>query len=107
VSAPSVRTATAAAHPCQLYAHASAPRPSRTQYHHRFPQYLQERVWGAVRLQSGDDMLWLCGLCHDSVHDWLSWLLGEARCPAPAPSARAQTEAARAANWYWTQVNAP
>jgi hypothetical protein len=105
-AAHTTRTATAAAHPCQLYAHTQAPRPSRTQYHHRYPQYLQERVYGEVRYQKGEDMLWLCGLCHDSIHDWLSWLLGEARKPDPAPSPRAVAEAVRTANWYWTQTNA-
>lgn len=104
-AAPTVRTATAASHPCQLYGHTAIPRPSRTQYHHRFPQYLQERVWGQVRLATGTDMLWLCGLCHDSVHDWLGWLLGEARRPVPDPAPRARAEAVRAAAWYWTQVN--
>jgi hypothetical protein len=101
------RTATARAHPCQLYAHAATPRPSRTQFHHRFPQYLQERVYGrTVLADPATDMLWLCGLCHDSVHDWLSYLLGEARVPDPPPSLRARTEAERAADWYWTASNA-
>lgn len=94
------RTATAQAHPCELYAHSTQPRPSRTQYHHRYPQYLQERVYGAVRYQSPPDMLWLCGLCHDSVHDWLSYLLKEAREPSPHPSSRARSEAQRAYDWY-------
>jgi hypothetical protein len=67
----------------------------------------QERVYGrTVLADPATDMLWLCGLCHDSVHDWLSYLLGEARVPDPPPSLRARTEAERAADWYWTASNA-
>lgn len=111
VEPPTAYTATANAHPCELYAHTSPPRPSRTQFHHRYPVYLQERLWGQTRVfqspsaPSHPDMLWLCGLCHDSVHDQLSWLLGEARKPDPAPSYRAIQEATRAANWYWQASN--
>jgi hypothetical protein len=100
VAAP--RTATARAHPCQLYAHTAPPVPSRTQYHHRFPQYLQERLWGEVRLDTPPDMLWLCGLCHDNVHEALGWLLGESRKPDPMPGRLALNEARRARNWYET-----
>ena len=42
----------------------------------------------------------LCGLCHDSVHDWVSWLLGEARQPMPEPGRRAKAEAQRTVDWY-------
>jgi hypothetical protein len=95
------RTATAASQPCQLYAHRDSPRPSRTQHHHRYPEYLQVRLWGEVRLQTGEDMLWVCGLCHDSIHDAVGWLLGETRRPNPLPSRKAMTEARRAVSWYW------
>lgn len=71
----------AARQPCQLYRQHS-PQPLRTQGHHRFPQYLQVRVWGATRDQR---LLWLCGTCHDSVYEVLSWLLGEGRRPDPWP----------------------
>lgn len=97
---PAVRTATAASHPCQLYAHTHSPIPSRTQYHHRHPVYLQNRVYGEIRDASGDDMMWLCGLCHDSVHDVLGWLLGETREPDPMPGYNAVREAKRTMNWY-------
>lgn len=90
--------ATAASHPCQLYAHTVAPRPSRTQGHHRHPEYLQNRLWGETR---DKELLWLCGLCHDSIHDALGWLLGESRKPDPMPSWRALNEAQMAAEWYW------
>lgn len=86
-------TATAASHPCQLYAHHAAPRPTRTQGHHRFPEYLQRRVWGETR---DGRLLWLCGLCHDSVHDWISWTLGDARKPDPEPGTAVRREAQHA-----------
>lgn len=92
------RTAQAADKPCALYAHTSAPRPSRTQGHHRHPVYLQNRVYGRIALP---ELLFLCGLCHDSVHDAVSWLLGEARRPDPMPSSRAVVEARRTVAWYW------
>lgn len=75
------RTLPAARQPCQLYRHHS-PTPLRTQGHHRFPEYLQRRVWGETRDQR---LLWLCGTCHDSVHEALGWLLGDSRRPDPWP----------------------
>jgi hypothetical protein len=90
-------SATAATRPCQLYAHSAAPHPSRTQGHHLHPEYLQQRLWGEVR---DKELLWLCGLCHDSTHDMLGWLLGETRKPDPLPSPRAQEQARAAVNWY-------
>jgi hypothetical protein len=94
------RTATAAAQPCQLYTHSAGPIPSRTQHHHRYPQELQKRLWGEVRLEGPDDMLWLCGLCHDNVHEVLGWLLRESRMPNPMPGGNAVREAKRARDWY-------
>lgn len=35
-----LRTAQAAERPCELYAHSSAPKPTRTQGHHPKPVYL-------------------------------------------------------------------
>lgn len=89
-------TANAADRPCQLYDY-HAPQPSRTQGHHRKPVYLQRRLYGRV---VDDELFWLCGLCHDSVHDWVSWLLGEARKPDPVPGYKARAEARRTFEWY-------
>lgn len=99
-SIPAPKTAKAADHPCELYTHDGYPRPTRTQYHHRHPVYLQNRVYGQIRDQDRPDMLWLCGLCHDSVHDWVSYLLGEAREPYPHPGRKAKQEAERTVAWY-------
>jgi hypothetical protein len=90
-------TAQAEQRPCELYAHTAAPRPSRTQGHHRHPVYLQNRVYGSIR---DPQLLWLCGLCHDSVHDVVSWLLGEARKPEPMPGRNTVTEAKRTVDWF-------
>lgn len=95
-------TASAASRPCQLYAHSVAPVPSRTQGHHRYPVYLQERLWGEVR---ETELLWLCGTCHDNVHEALGWLLRESRIPDPMPGYKTLAEAKRAANWYWRMTS--
>lgn len=89
--------ATADEHPCELYAHTDSPIPTRTQFHHSHPVYLQNRVYGEI--QDPPDM-WLCGLCHDSVHDWISWLLGEARRPVPDPGWKAKHAAQATVDWY-------
>lgn len=89
--------AQAAEKPCALYAHSSSPVPTRTQGHHRHPVYLQNRVYGEIR---DTELLFLCGLCHDSVHDWIGWLLGESRRPDPEPGWKAKAEAQRALDWY-------
>lgn len=91
------RAAQAADRPCELYAHSGSPRPTRTQGHHRRPVYLQNRLYGQIR---DPELLWLCGLCHDSVHDWIGWLLGESRRPEPEPGFKAKAEARRAVDWY-------
>lgn len=95
-----LRTATAASRPCQLYAHSHPPRPTRTQGHHRHPVYLQNRLYGQIVLP---ELMWLCGLCHDSVHDVIGWLLGESRKPDPMPGHKAVAEARRTVSWYWTE----
>lgn len=86
-------------HPCQLYALSShgSVKPARTQGHHRHPVYLQNRVYG--RIQDGE-LLWVCGTCHDNIHEWLGWLLGESREPAPHPGRNAKAEAQAAYDWY-------
>lgn len=90
-------TAQGAMRPCELYAHSVAPVPSRTQGHHRHAVYLQNRVYGEIR---DPELMWLCGLCHDSVHDVVSWLLREARRPNPMPGRKAVREAERTVDWY-------
>jgi hypothetical protein len=74
-------TAPAAEKPCELYKHTRPPFPLRTQGHHRLPQYLQKRVWGEVR--DNEDILWVCGLCHDALGEWIAYLLKEGRRPDP------------------------
>lgn len=91
-----IRTAQAAEKPCAMYRHLW-PRPTRTQGHHRHPVYLQNRVYGKIR---DSELLYLCGLCHDSVHDWLSYLLGEGRKPNPEPGPRIKAEAKLSYEWY-------
>lgn len=94
---PVPRTAPAGLHPCQLYAHVAAPVPVRTQYHHSRPVYLQNRVYGRI-LHPADT--WLCGLCHDAVHETIDWLLGEGRQPSPMPGRNTIAEARRTVAWY-------
>lgn len=89
-------SAPAAEKPCQLHRY-HRPRVVRTQGHHRHPVYLQNRVYGRIR---DPELLWVCGTCHDSIHEWLSWLLGEARKPNPEPGTRAKDEATASALWY-------
>lgn len=89
-------TATATEHPCELYAY-HAPRPSRTQWHHTKPVYLQNRLYG--KIEFGPE-LWVCGSCHDSIHEWLSFLLGEARRPDPEPGRLAKASAQATFDWY-------
>ena len=90
------RAATAQSRPCELYTR-HVPIVTRTQGHHIYPVYLQNRVYG--RIVHGD-LIWLCGNCHDAVHEWLSWLLEEARQPAPAPPPRARALAQDAFDWF-------
>ncbi len=99
------RTAQAAEEPCQLYVHSGSPKPSRTQGHHRHPVYLQNRVYGRIR---DPELMYVCGLCHDSTHDVISWLLGEGRKPNPMPGMNVIREAKRTVEWYRTaQTEAP
>lgn len=95
-------TATAADRPCQLYVFHS-PKPSRTQGHHRHPVYLQNRLFGRI---VDNDLLWCCGLCHDNIHEWLGWLLGESRKPNPEPGWKAKAEARRTYEWYLANLEA-
>lgn len=92
-----IRTAPAASQPCSLYAHTAAPVPIRTQYHHSKPVALQNRVYGQIRYPADT---WLCGLCHDAVHETIDWLLGEGRKPNPMPGRKTLAEAQRTVQWY-------
>lgn len=91
-----LREARASDRPCQLYSY-HAPTPARTQGHHRYPVYLQNRVYGQI--QNGE-LLWCCGTCHDNIHEWLGWLLKETREPSPHPGRLAKAEAKRTYDWY-------
>jgi hypothetical protein len=95
-----IRTLPATTRPCQIY-HYHRPRPLRTQGHHRHPVYLQNRVYGRIL---DADLLWVCGTCHDNLHEIISWLLGEGRMPDPLPSTHSKTwiEAKRTVDWYHT-----
>lgn len=89
------RTAPAPEHPCELLRY-HAPEPNVTQYHHSKPVFLQNRLYG--RIIYGPD-LWVCGTCHDSIHAWLYWMLGE-RSYWPEHTGAAKAEAQRALDWY-------
>ncbi len=82
--------------PCQLRK-MHVPEPIRTQSHHRFPEYLQRRLWGEVRLQ---ERLALCGTDHDSLHTWIAVLLGEQAWPQKDPGFLVRAEATRVVAWY-------
>ena len=90
------KEATAAERPCELHEH-HAPRPSRTQGHHRFPVFLQNEVFGRITIP---ELLWVCGTCHDNIHEWLSYILGRARRPNPEPGRKAKAEAQRSFDVY-------
>lgn len=81
--------------PCQLVTY-HAPTPVVTEYHHRKPVFLQNRLYG--RIVHGAD-LWVCSNCHEAIHAWLYWLLGERREP-PNIGRNAKAEAERTFAWY-------
>lgn len=89
------------AHPCELLDY-HAPKPVMTEFHHTRPVFLQNRLWGQIRL--GPD-LWVCGNCHDAVHAWLYYLLGERRQPTYIGRA-AKAEAERTFDWYTSEREA-
>lgn len=89
--------APSALHPCEMYVDHGSARPSITQGHHAKPVYLQNRLYG--RIIDGT-LIWLCGTCHDNVHSWIYFLLGERREPNPHPPARAKQWAQKCVDWY-------
>lgn len=91
-----VLTATARDHPCELYVY-HWPRPIRTQFHHSKPVYLQNRLFG--RILYGPDF-WVCGTCHDSLHETIDWLLSEGRKPNPMPGRKVLRKAGETVDWY-------
>lgn len=86
-------------HPCTLVRY-HAPTPSTTEYHHSKPVFLQNRLYGEIRY--GADT-WLCSNCHDSVHEWLYWLLGMRRAE-PHVGTAARAEAQRTYEWYTAEM---
>ena len=90
-----VRMAFFALQPCQLVSY-HAPQPVMTEFHHTKPVFLQNRLYGQIVFPAD---LWLCSNCHDSVHAWLYWLLGERKQP-PWIGLRAKAEAERTYAWY-------
>lgn len=89
--------ASALDYPCAMYRDHGSARPSVTQGHHLHPIYLQNRKYG--RIQDGE-LVWLCGTCHDNVHAWVYWLMGERKRPVPDPPLRAQAMARETVDWY-------
>lgn len=86
--------------PCEMYLDHGSAVPAVTQGHHRKPVYLQNRLYGKI---VHAELLWLCGTCHDNVHAWLYWLMGERRQPAPVPH-RARREAEATFAWYTAEL---
>lgn len=92
------RTAPFGEKPCTLVAY-HAPVPTLTEYHHSKPVFLQNRLYG--KIVYGPDT-YLCSNCHDSVHEWLYWLLGERRV-IPMVGRNARAEAQRTYDWYMAE----
>lgn len=83
--------------PCELHT-SHSPVVVRTQGHHRFPVYLQNRVYGKIVIP---DLLWICGTGHDSIHDWLPYALGDStRRPDVKPGWKTMDEVEAVVDWY-------
>jgi len=95
IHAPDQRTAQYAERPCQLVSY-HAPTPVMTEYHHTKPVFLQNRLYGKIVYPAD---LWVCSNCHDAIHSWLYWLLGEWRQPLHIGRA-AKAEAERTYQWF-------
>lgn len=93
-------TSPAGSNPCEVYSY-HAPHPVRTQFHHTKPVYLQNRLYGKIVYPAD---LWCCGTCHDSIHEWLGWLLGESRKPNPEPGWKIKAIAQATYDWYMGEL---
>jgi hypothetical protein len=98
MTVPEPRTARAADHPCQLYG-SHWPMVLLTQYHHSRPVYLQNRLYGRI-LYPAD--YWVCGTCHDSLHEVIRWKLDQGRTPNPMPGPRTNimVKAMETVEWF-------
>lgn len=96
-------TAQAGQYPCQMYKDHGSAFPSITDRHHVKPEFLQRRLYnGATPHQ---ELIYLCGTCHDNLHNWLYFLLGEWREPIPHPPLRARQWAQKAYDWYVNEAS--
>ena len=89
------KTAYADQQSCRLLTY-HAPAPVVIEYHHSKPVFLQNRAYGHI-VHAPD--LWVCSNCHEAIHAWLYWLLGERRQP-PAIGRAAKAEAERTYQWW-------
>lgn len=95
---PAQIRAMASEKPCELVDY-HAPKPVVTEFHHTKPVFLQNRLYG--RIVYGAD-LWACSNCHEAIHAWLYWLLGERRQP-PYIGRAAKAEAERTYQWFTSE----
>lgn len=96
-------TAPASIQPCELYLDHGSARPAFTQGHHRFPEYLQKRLWGEIR---NKEIIWMCGTCHDNLHGWLYMLMGEWRQTVQASEVPPRARALADSTLLWYKQNA-
>lgn len=85
--------------PCELVSY-HAPTPTLTEGHHIHPVFLQNRLYGNIQ---DNTLKYLCSNCHDSVHEWLYWILGNRRLE-PKVGRVAKAEAVQTFNWYYREV---
>lgn len=88
-----------ATHPCELYSY-HAPVPTLTEGHHVHPVFLQNKLYGQI---VDNELKYLCSNCHDSVHEWIYWLLGQRR-NEPHVGRLAKEEAQRTYDWYIAEM---
>jgi hypothetical protein len=81
--------------PCELYTY-HQPLPVMTEGHHHHPVYLQNRLFGRI---VDNELVWLCSNCHDAVHAWIYWRMGDRRV-RPRVGYKAMAEAERTLKWY-------